>query len=70
MKRLKSGHSIDNLSCGDVLEHVLGFNVSVVKVTEHSRGREMIKMIKCRFMDKQGMLHKFEFFPKELKKVD
>lgn len=62
---------IEDLKTGDLLYHVLGFSVSVLKVTESKRNRkgvmEINKMIKCRYQDKNNMLHVFEFYPDELR---
>jgi hypothetical protein len=59
-----------NLKCGDILYHVLGQKVSVIKMTEHERGKnakkKKIKMVKVRFQDNTGMFHVSEFFPREL----
>ena len=59
-----------NIECGDILYHVLGQKVSVIKLTEHERGKntkkQKIKMVKVRYQDKNGMFYVHEFFPDEL----
>jgi len=60
-----------SIKCGSILYHVLGQKVSVIKLTEHERGKipnnQKIKMVKVRFQDKNGMFHIREFFPDELR---
>ena len=63
-----------NIECGDILYHVLGQKVSVIKVTEHKRGKneklKKITMVKVRFQDNTEMYHIMEFFPDELRIKD
>jgi len=62
---------IGNLRCGDVLTHVMGFNVCFLKKTVSERGKgkkaKTNTMYKCRYMDKKGILHVHEFYQEELK---
>lgn len=55
---------------GKVVRHVLGFDVCMIKETSHIRGSgiktKTVNMIKCRFVDKNGMLHVHEFNAFEL----
>jgi len=60
-----------NIKCGNVLRHVLGQKVSVIKMTEHTRGKDdkakQISMVKVRHQDINGIYHVMEFFPDELR---
>lgn len=60
---------LDNIKCGDIVYHVLGTKLSVIKITTSTRGKGLkkttIKMVKCRYLS-EGRFHIFEFFPNEL----
>ena len=59
-----------NIECGDILYHVLGKKVSVIKVTNHIRKTKLeITMVKVRHQDTTGMFHVHEFFPDELRLI-
>ena len=60
-----------NIECGDILYHVLGEKVSVIKLTKHEREKNKKKikviMVKARYQDTIGMFHVHEFFLNELR---
>lgn len=64
--------NVDELECGDIIYHVLGMKLSVIKITTSTRGKglkkKIIKMVKCRYLH-EGHFHIFEFFPNELRKA-
>lgn len=60
--------NINRLKTGDILKHVLGFKVSVVKIiTRDWEGRPIYPVhIECRYIDDLG-LHNIEFSINELR---
>jgi hypothetical protein len=60
--------NLETLKAGTILNHSLGFPVSVIKVMpkDGGKGKKDFHMIKCRYQDNNGMLHIHEFFVDEL----
>ena len=54
---------------GDVLMHKLGFKV-IVLINLNGGDNTGVQMIKCRFLDNDGMLHVHEFFIQEMMEVE
>lgn len=59
--------NVENITKGMVVHHSLGIPMSVITVIEKERSnKEKFHMVKCRYVDKQGLFHVHEFFMEEL----